>query len=521
MPIDSDMFKDKLKAFTKPWLLAWGIMPLLLLAALLPALLLGWLHLSGVGKPPTLLDTIIQNGKLVVATRYSPTTYFHGPDGPSGPEYDLVTAFADSIGVKAEFVIPENLDNILTLIEKGEADIAAAGLTVLPDRQERVSFGPSYLSVSQLLIGHEDKKPIKRLEDVRKGVLQVIEGTSHEAQLEALKESGRLKLPWKTSDELDTEKLLYLVHEKVIDYTVVDSNEYNFFESYFPHITSVYELGQAEPLAWAMQKRKDDSLMLAVKGFFNKMKKSGQLKALNQHYYQHIDKLTELDTDKFWERVENRLPKYDSLFKKTADAFGRDWHLLAAIGYQESQWDPQAVSPTGVKGLMMLTNATAKQVKIKDRTDPAQSILGAARYLDWLEEQLPETLREEDKIWFTLAAYNVGMGHLEDARVLTQRAKRNPNRWLDVRDHLPLLGRKRWYSKVRHGYARGREPVIYVDNIRNYYDLLVWHTNSNGKNGTPLLPESGPANKQVNAKHSESAEAPQSSPSSASLSIDK
>ncbi len=469
----------------KPTIRQVRLAPLFLLAALSPAMLLAWLHWSGFAQPLSNLGEIKERGKLVVATRYGPTTYFNGPDGPTGFEYDLIRDFAESLGVEAEFVIPENIENTLTLVKKEEADLVATGIPYSPDDANRFNLGPDYLEVSRLIVSFEEKKTIEELDKITKGVLKVTSDTSHEAYLDQLKKSGKLKLPWKTADELDSERLLYLVNEKVIDYTIVDSNEFAYFNRYFQNLKKVYELSKPQPVAWKMKKSHDQSLLKAVNKFFKRIKNNGRLEQLVQRYYQHIDKLGELDSDTFWKRVETRLPDFHEMFKETAGEYELDWRLLAAVGYQESHWDPDAVSPTGVKGLMMLTNATAKQVKIRDRTNPAQSITGAARYLLWLMEQLPGSLKQEDKIWFTLAAYNVGLGHLLDARTLTKGGGGNPDRWLDVREYLPLLGQERWYKTVKYGYARGREPVTYVDNIRNYYDLLVWKSNSNGEEEVP------------------------------------
>ena len=196
-------------------------------------------------------------------------------------------------------------------------------------------------------------------------------------------------------------------------------------------------------------------------------------------YYAHVDLLSFADTHTFWQHVSTRLPRYEKLFRRVARSNGYDWRLLAAIGYQESHWNPEAVSPTGVKGLMMLTNATAEQVKIEDRTDPEQSVIGSARYLKILNGMLPRQIEMPDRQWFILAGYNVGFGHLEDARILTERQGGDPDNWFDVRERLPLLAQTRYHTTLKHGYARGREPVTYVDNIRNFYELLVWHTSFN------------------------------------------
>ena len=144
------------------------------------------------------------------------------------------------------------------------------------------------------------------------------------------------------------------------------------------------------------------------------------------------------------------------------------------MGYQESHWNPDAVSPTGVRGIMMLTEATARQLGVEDRVDPRQSIFGGARYLRRIKRKIPERIAEPDRTWLALAAYNIGFGHLEDARILTQANGGDPDRWEDVREHLPLLADPKWHTRTRHGYARGGQPVHYVENIRYYYDVLLW-----------------------------------------------
>ena len=125
---------------------------------------------------------------------------------------------------------------------------------------------------------------------------------------------------------------------------------------------------------------------------------------------------------------------------------------------------------------MMLTRTTAEQMDVSDRNDPRQSILGGARYLRVVEKKIPKRIDPVNRLWLTLAGYNVGFGHLEDARILTERDGGNPDIWLEVKQRLPLLAQKKYYSTVRHGFARGNEPVNYVDNIRNFYELLVWFT---------------------------------------------
>jgi membrane-bound lytic murein transglycosylase F len=162
-----------------------------------------------------------------------------------------------------------------------------------------------------------------------------------------------------------------------------------------------------------------------------------------------------------------------------------DWHLLAAVAYQESHWDPRAQSRTGVRGLMMLTLPTAREMGVDNRLDPGQSLRGGARYLKNIKRRLPDDISEPDRTWFSLAAYNIGMGHLEDARVITERQGGDPHVWREVMEHLPLLQKSKYYQDARYGFARGEEAVTYVQNIRHYYSILEWQDISDNK---PLPP---------------------------------
>ena len=161
------------------------------------------------------------------------------------------------------------------------------------------------------------------------------------------------------------------------------------------------------------------------------------------------------------------------LFKKYSDEF--DWRLVAALAYQESHWNPKAKSPTGVRGMMMLTLPTAKSVGVTDRLDPEQSVRGGVEYLRRMVSRIPDSIEEHEKIWFALASYNVGYGHMMDARRLTKKQGGNPDAWSDVKDRLPLLRQKKYYSQTRYGFARGDEARNYVENIRRYYQSIIGH----------------------------------------------
>ncbi|NOQ34534.1 MAG: membrane-bound lytic murein transglycosylase MltF [Methylococcaceae bacterium] len=427
---------------------------------------------------PSKLQKIKQSGILHVATRIDPTTYTPLPKGGyTGLEYDLVMLFAKHLGVKVDFQIPESFEEILQKTASGEIDIAAAGLTITAERKKTLRFAPSYHEITEQIIYRTGTAKPKSATDLTAGILEVTKGTSHVGSLQLLKQKSAPKLNWLTNDNLDSKQLIELLNNGLIDYTVADSNQAMLMRRFYPKLHIAFDISKPRELAWAMSANADDSLHKEVSEFFKRIKKDKSLKQLLERHYGHAEKLNYVDKCKFYQHQKNRLPEYKEYFMEAGEKYDMDWRLLAAIGYQESHWEEGAISPTGVRGLMMLTKDTAKQVGIKDRTDPVQSIKGGALYFHQRIKTIPKRIPNPDRIWFALASYNIGYGHLEDARVLTQKNGGNPDKWIDVKEFLPKLSEEAWHTKTKHGYARGKEPVIYVENVRNYYDLLLWQTN--------------------------------------------
>ncbi|MGL4958395.1 MAG: membrane-bound lytic murein transglycosylase MltF, partial [Plesiomonas sp.] len=209
----------------------------------------------------------------------------------------------------------------------------------------------------------------------------------------------------------------------------------------------------------------------AMLDFMSNIVEDGTLARLEEKYFGHIDEFDYVDTRTFLAQIEKTLPQYQKLFEQYAGEL--DWRLLAAVAYQESHWNPDATSPTGVRGLMMLTRPTASSVGVNDRTDPEQSIRGGSDYLSRLLDKIPETIPEDERAWFALSAYNIGFGHMMDARRLTKLQGGNPDSWTDVKQRLPMLSQKRYYTQTRYGFARGGEAYRYVENIRRYTQSLV------------------------------------------------
>lgn len=420
------------------------------------------------------LQHIRDAGVLHVLTRNADTTYFTGPHGAEGFEYDLVKAFADHLGVALKMSTEDNLKIMLNKIENNEVSFAAAGLTITPEREKLLRFSDSYQSITQQLVYHRSIPRPKTMDDAIEGMMEVVANSSHVEKLKELSKKHP-RLSWDENKDAGSTELLTLVDERLIDFTIADSNEIILARRFRPNLRIAFDISKPQKLAWAFSKNGDNSLYEEANKFLKAYKKSGQLAQLIKRHYNHARKYNYAGTPTYLGHVRYRLPRYQQTFELAGEVNKIDWQLLAAVAYQESHWNPRAVSPTGVKGIMMLTNVTAKEMGIEDRTVPEQSIKGGAEYLRKLSTKFSPELDKLDRLWFTLASYNVGFGHLTDARILTKQRGGNPDKWVDVKESLPLLRLKRWHKKTRYGYARGNEPVKYVENIRSYYDILHWH----------------------------------------------
>jgi membrane-bound lytic murein transglycosylase F len=226
-------------------------------------------------------------------------------------------------------------------------------------------------------------------------------------------------------------------------------------------------------------------LQAAVCSWFERPETVAFLQRLKQHYYGHLELFDYVDLATYHRRLRDRLPDYRRYFEGAGKRYGLDWRLVAALAYQESQWDPEAESLSGVKGLMMLTQKTADDLGVTSRLDPVEAIFAGARYFAHLHKRVGPEVAEPGRTYMALAAYNLGLGHLEDARRLATRLGKNSDLWQDVRSTLPLLRKERYYQTLPHGYARGAESVRYVDRIRTYYRILVQATE--GAQGRPEI----------------------------------
>ncbi|MFT5593044.1 MAG: membrane-bound lytic murein transglycosylase F [Oceanicoccus sp.] len=418
-------------------------------------------------------DDIIKKGELTIITRNSPTTYYQDKDQPSGFEYELAQMFAQYLGVKLNVVVADTLDDLISEVESGNVAFAAAGLTATPERNDRVRFSSGYLDVQQKLVYRIDQKRPKKLEQLLGKTLVVTADSNHAQYLHRLQQSSLPQLTWIERNDAEVSELVQMVENGEIDYTIVDSNEFDALAGFYPNIGSAMNIGAPEQLAWAFSHYSDNSLLNKSREFFQLVRETGLLSQLEERYYGHLNQIDNVGTLTFLRQADQRLHRYQASFQKEAQTHELDWRLLAAIGYQESHWKPRARSRTGVRGLMMLTRTTAKEMGINNRLNAEQSIQGGSAYFAKLKKRF-EHIAEPDRTWIALAAYNVGAGHVKDAQKITEKRGGDPERWMDIKESLPLLAQKKYYKKTQYGFARGYEPVEYVQNIRRFYDLLVW-----------------------------------------------
>lgn len=438
----------------------------------LVTLVLASVSCSGESGGVRTLRDIEESGKLIIITRNAPTTYYKDRDGlMAGVEYEMATSFAAWLGVEPEFVVISTISGILDALARGEGDVAAAGLTYTAGRSERFLIGPVYQKVKQLVVGRRGGKQPKRVEDMDDVGLSVVASSSYEERLETLRRTHQT-LSWESNDSLDTEQLLARVQNRELDCTVSDDNIFAINRRYYPELVATFSLTEPEPLAWFLH-TESEALRKKIHEWFEGFSARGGPALLKEKYYGYVEIFDYVDTRKFVRKIDTTLPKYRPFFEEAAANNELDWTLLAAQSYQESHWNPRARSPTGVKGIMMLTLPAARDLGVTNRLDPIQSIHGGARYLRQLIDRLPDSIEEPDRSWLALAAYNVGMAHLYDARGLARRLGKDPDRWKDLSEVLPLLAQRSYYTTLKHGYARGSEPVQFVKRIRHYEVVLV------------------------------------------------
>jgi membrane-bound lytic murein transglycosylase F len=408
--------------------------------------------------------------ELIVLTHAGPLTYDTEGGMSIGFEHDLVQMFATKLGVPVRFVVVPRHE-IHERLMRREAHMAAGWFS--PTSSKSFAFSDPFLSTPDVLVRHEDALPLRNLEQLRGQTVVAQSNRQYRALRELQKQAPNLTIRESRADTpLD---LLADVASRKVEIALVDQAIASIGQNYYPTLQTGLEVGEAQPIAWMFPADGDARLYEQAQAFIAGIRDSRALTALNDRYLGHLERLRPMDVVIFIERIESLLPRYRELFLQAQQETGLDWRLLAALSYQESHWNPLNTSPTGVRGIMMLTEDTADRMGVSNRLDPNESIIAGARYLNILKSYIPQSTLEPDRTWQALAAYNIGPGHFNAARRLAGRKGVDGDSWFEMKKILPLLARPEYYANLKSGRARGGEAVILVENVRLFYDILLRH----------------------------------------------
>ena len=405
-------------------------------------------------------------GSLVVAIREAPA-FFQGEGATaSGFEHDLITAFTDSLGLKLRFIEAVDAVELNDLALAGRVHLAAS----VPLGNGPLLFSSPIRSVAQWIVGHNNVTGPERLSDLAGQTVEVVAGSPLADTLRGLDEKSRPRVV--EVPHIDEMELLARVAEGKTTLAAVYAIHLDLAVNFHPELSPLLQLPGKLEFGWAFGGEGAEALRAQADAFLASARADGTLARIHDRYFGHIKRINAAGIAQFLDDTRSKLPAWRRHFQSAQDLSGIDWRLLAALAYQESKWDPLATSPTGVRGMMMLTEDTADHLRVKNRLDAQESIRAGARYLAELAEQIPDSAKHPDRLWLALSAYNLGMGHFRGARSIAKSMKRDPDVWYDMKQVLPQLARPEIYARLKSGAARGGEAVIMVENIRNYYDIL-------------------------------------------------
>jgi len=422
-------------------------------------------------EPPklTTLDNILKAGKITVITRNNANCYYFYRDQEMGFEYDLSKAFAHFLGVNLEIKIAGKWERMIPMLMDGTGHFIAAGFTITEQRQKKVLFSNGYLAVQQHIIVHRNNLKIKKSENLASKQIHVRKGTSYQERLEDFKKQG-LDIQVVLHEDMPTEELIRRVAEREIEVTIADSNIALLNRRYYPRAIVAGPISEKEYLGWAVHPDAKQ-LIERINVFFKKITDSGEFAKIYSRYFKDIDIFDYVDLRTYHRRIKTRLPRYKRVIKEAAEIHGFDWRLIAAQIYQESHFNPAAKSHAGAVGLMQLTRKTAESLGVKKIFNPTENIIAGVNHLKNLYDHYDKA-KGWERLYIALAAYNIGQGHVWDARRLAEKLNLDPNKWSSLVKTLPMLRYRKYNKNAKYGYCRGTEPVNYVKQILIYYDIL-------------------------------------------------
>jgi len=413
------------------------------------------------------IDPPEQSGELVVAVRRAPAYYQLDAGIASGFDHDLASLFARELGLKLRFVIARDPAELQALVVNGKAHLATS--IAARDDAPELRFTSPLRHSRQILVEHADDPPIEGKDDLAGLNIEALAGSPQAELLQKMNAvASAFTLKLRTGrNEFDLFEQVNLHRGEI---AASDEDHFNIAQNFYPDLKVAYYLNDSVDSAWAFPH--GPSQFDQAQAFIQRIREDGTLARIIDRYFGHLDRVSEANIAGFLIRMKTVLPHYRADFIAAQNATGIDWRLLAALAYQESHWDPLATSPTGVRGMMMLTGDTADLMRVTNRLDPRQSIRAGGKYFADLVDQLPPEIMKPDRIWLALAAYNLGMGHMNGARAIAKGLKRDPDSWYEMKQVLPLLAREKFYNRLKSGRGRGGEAVIMVENIRSYFDIL-------------------------------------------------
>ncbi|OIO82427.1 MAG: hypothetical protein AUJ90_02030 [Gallionellaceae bacterium CG1_02_60_948] len=396
-------------------------------------------------------------------------------------ESDLLALFGKQLNIRVKLLkLPP--DKAVATLLAGRAHLAAGFRS---HSNPSLRYSTTYQRLDERVVCAE--RTPRTIEGLYARKLVVARESAQEWALRKVREEYD-ELAWESRKGTTATELLQSLAEGGIDCTVANDEQLATLRNYFPDLGNGLSLNSDSELSWAISAEGDESLLEEINTFFDGIRGNRELQHAIDRYYGHNDRLNAIDITAFITDVRNVLSHYRQWFQDAADLTGIDWRLLAALAYRESRWDPNATSYTNVRGMMMLTESTADRMGVANRLDPHESIMAGARYLQLLKEQLPLRITEQNRLWMALAAYNQGMGHLEDARILTVQRGLDADVWADVKRVMPLLSRPEYYEQTKYGQARGGEAVVHVETVRLYHDMLKRLDTEGKLPDTPLFP---------------------------------
>jgi membrane-bound lytic murein transglycosylase F len=411
--------------------------------------------------------------QLIVATRQGPTTYYTDHTGlAAGFEHDLVSEFARANGWTVRWQEAASQVELFNQVQADSVHLAAAALSETVVRENHLLAGPVLFETPVQVIYRNSEPQPQTIAALAGKKIAILDNAGHNLGLLRYRRKFP-KLSWTVLNDVWPEELLARLDQGEFDAVIVNGMDFDLARTIHPGLGVAFDLGEKQKIVWALPKNTSLAMLASLGRFIDDANKRGLIQRIIERYYGHAKRLDSVDVIGILDQRQKLLSRLRSYFQEAQSLTGIDWRLLAAIGYQESKWNPYATSPTGVRGIMMLTGETADRMGITNRLDARQSILGGARYLALMKDALPARIPEPDRTWIALAAYNQGQGHIEDARRIAQARGEQPDSWAAVKQALPLLARGGYSSVVKYGYARGAEALIFAENIRSYYDILL------------------------------------------------